>query len=98
MVRPNSTGGCRGQIGDNEPPQALWVFASDACGVYGYSHLKTLSPGRNAPPGQIVLAADGRQLNVRARSGMLLRIVGASNPQASKEPYVDTVSLYGGGG
>ncbi|MGA9998525.1 MAG: hypothetical protein WBQ04_00235 [Candidatus Acidiferrales bacterium] len=99
-VRPNSTNGCRGLLRDNEPPQALWVFASDACGVHGYSHLKILNSGRNAPLGQIVLAVDGRSLNVRAGSGMLLRIVGANSsaPQASKIPFVDTTSLYGGGG
>lgn len=99
-VRPNSTNGCRGQLSDNEPPQALWVFASDACGVYGYSHLKILNSGRNAPLGQIILATEGRPLNVRAGSGMLLRIVGTNStaPQASKAPFADTTSVYGGGG
>ena len=81
-VRSNLVGACRGQLNANEPPQALWVFSSDACGVYGYANVKILDSGRNAPLGQIVLGADGGKLNIRSGSGMLLRVVASSQPGA----------------
>ena len=76
-VLPNPKEGCRGQMSDNELPQALWIFSSDACGVYGYPHLRIINSGRNDPLGQIVLAADESKLHVRAGSAMLLRIFAA---------------------
>ena len=76
-VLPNLTEGCRGQMIDNELPQALWIFSSDACGVYGYPHLRIINSGRSDPLGQIVLAADQSKLNVRYGSAMLLRIIAA---------------------
>ena len=76
-VLPNLKEGCRGQMSDNELPQALWIFSSDACGVYGYPHLKIINSGRGDPLGQIVLAADESKLNVRGGSAMLLRIISA---------------------
>jgi hypothetical protein len=74
-VRPNSNRGCRGQIDDSEQPQALWVFASDACGLYGFSDVNILNSGRDNPFGQIVLASERNNLNIRRGSGMLLRII-----------------------
>lgn len=76
-VLPNLKEGCRGQVSDDELPQALWIFSSDACGVYGYPHLRIINSGRNDPFGQIVLAADESKLHVRAGSAMLLRIIAA---------------------
>ena len=85
-VLPNLQEGCRGQMSDNEPPQALWVFSSDACGVYGYPHLRIINSGRSNPLGQIVLAADQSELKVRGGGAMLLRIIAVDQPgaQASK--------------
>ncbi|MGA7624548.1 MAG: hypothetical protein WCA91_13315 [Candidatus Acidiferrales bacterium] len=74
-VSPNLMEGCRGQVDDNQSPQALWVFASDACGVYGYSDVRILNSGRNVPRGQIVLKAERGDLNIRSGSGMLLRVI-----------------------
>jgi hypothetical protein len=74
-VRPNLMEGCRGSVGDNQSPQALWLFASDACGIYGYSDVRILNSGRNVPRGQIVLKAERGNLNIRSGSGMLLRII-----------------------
>jgi hypothetical protein len=73
-VSPNADEGCRGPINGNERSQALWVFASDACGLYGFSGVKILNSGRSDPVGLIVLTAKREKLNIRAGSGMLLRI------------------------
>jgi hypothetical protein len=85
-VRPNVSRGCRGQIDNNQQPQALWVFASDACGVYGYPNVKILNSGRDDPIGQIMLGVEQSKLNIRGGSGMLLRIIGnnMTGAQASR--------------
>jgi hypothetical protein len=74
-VSANANQGCRGQINGNERLQALWVFASDACGLYGFSNITILNSGRDNPIGLIVLAAEQKDLNIRSGSGMLLRII-----------------------
>jgi hypothetical protein len=66
---------CRGAIDGDLHPQALWLFSSDACGVYGYSQVAIAHAGRTNPVGQIVLSStDGRDINIRTASGMLLRV------------------------
>jgi hypothetical protein len=74
-ARPNPMGGCRGAVNDNNSPQALWLFASDACGVYGFDDLAIVSAGRVDPVGQITLFSKQSDLKIRAGTGMLLRII-----------------------
>lgn len=75
-LRPNFIRGCRGPLAGNEPPQALWVFASNACGVYGYGDIEISNSGRNASVGRIVLESARGHVTIPGGSGMLLRVVG----------------------
>ena len=75
-IRPNPLRGCRGEIGSKDPAQqALWVFASNACGVYGYANLKIVNSGRDNPLGEIVIAAERGGVNIPGGTGMLLRVI-----------------------
>jgi hypothetical protein len=65
---------CRGPVDNNNNPQALWVFSSEACGVYGIEHLHIEHAGRTDPIGTIVLLSDARNLKLRDGDGLLLRV------------------------
>lgn len=65
---------CRCPIDDSDREQALWVFSTDACGVYGYRNLAIEHAGRTNPLGEITLSFTNRKLTIRAGSGMLLRV------------------------
>ena len=66
-LQPVRSGGCHG--GAN--PQALWVFSTTACGVYGYDDITIAHRGRTNPVGDIVLVSKGK-LRVQSGSGLLL--------------------------
>lgn len=73
--------GCR-RDGTGERAQALWLFSSDACGVYGLQEL-TIAPSDRvavSPPGEITLRAAKGDVNVHSGSGLLLRVDAPGNP------------------
>ena len=74
-LRPSPDPRCRAEIDGNREPQALWLFASDACGAYGFTDLAIAHAGRTAPVGQITLTAANHDVRVSRGSGLLLRVV-----------------------
>lgn len=70
---------CRAAVDDNDNVQALWLFSTDACGVYGFHDLTVEHFGRTDPVGTIVLTSKTKKINIRTGSGFLLRVQ-ARNP------------------
>ena len=69
---------CRGEVASNDQLQALWVFSSDACGLYDLPNLTLAHAGRSDPVGQIKLLSVRGNVKVPAGSGMLLRVIGTA--------------------
>jgi hypothetical protein len=68
---------CRGAIGENRGPQAMWLFSSDACGVYGFGNIRIEHAGRTKPAGTIILVSTRGKLKLGSGTAILLR---ASSP------------------
>jgi hypothetical protein len=69
---------CRGDLAGNDQMQALWVFSSDACGLYDLPNLNLSHAGRTDPVGQITLHSTKGNVKIRGGSGMLLRVIGTT--------------------
>lgn len=74
-VRANPALGCDGPANGNDYAQALWVFSSDACGVYGLKGVKIAHSGKGSPVGEITLHFEKEDLKVEAGAGILLWVV-----------------------
>lgn len=65
---------CRGAVDGNDQPQALWVFSSDACGLYDFPNVTLTHAGRTNPVGEITLESRKGDFNIPSGSGLLLRV------------------------
>jgi hypothetical protein len=77
---------CRSDVGSNDRLQALWVFSSDACGAYGFADLAITQARRGSLVGEFTLESERGNVNVRAGSGMLLRVDSTSLSSSAKGP------------
>ena len=73
-VRAHPERDCRGPVGNDDRLQALWVFSSDACGVYGIEGLSIAHAGRSKPIGEVTLAASQGEVRLHGATAMLLRV------------------------
>jgi hypothetical protein len=75
QVNANPALGCDGPVNGDDRLQALWVFSSDACGVYDMKGVKVAHAGKSAAVGEITLHFEKDDMKVEAGSGILLRVV-----------------------
>lgn len=74
VPRPNPERGCRGTTDENNRPQALWLFSTDACGLYGLAGIQVEHRGRSEPVGSIELGSAGTKVKLSAGTALLLRV------------------------
>jgi hypothetical protein len=82
LVHVNARPGtdCDGPVNGDDRLQALWVFSSDACGVYGISKAEIAHSGKTDPVGVITLKLEKTDAKVDAGTAMLLRVVASPQP------------------
>jgi hypothetical protein len=72
-ILANPALGCEGPDGA-DALQALWVFSSNACGVYGMKEVKIAHAGKGAPVGEITLHFAKDDMKLEPGTGILLRV------------------------
>jgi hypothetical protein len=76
----SDSGDCRAADG-NGINQALWLFSTSACGLYGLEGMKLVHDGRTDPVGQIILESS-KDIHIGGGSGWFL-LVGGTPQTAS---------------
>jgi len=74
-IHAQPAAGCEGPVNGDDHPQALWVFSSDACGVYDLQGVKIVHNGKSEPVGEITLGFRKDDMKLESGTGMLLRVV-----------------------
>jgi hypothetical protein len=82
-IASNPSLGCDGPIKGEDFLQALWVFSSDACGVYGMKELKISHSGNSDPVGEFTLHFEKDDMKLDGGTAFLFQIV--NPPQAPKQ-------------
>jgi hypothetical protein len=67
--------GCEGPVNGDDHAQALWVFSSDACGVYDLKGAKIVNKGKSEPVGEITLGFRKDDMKLESGTAILLRVV-----------------------
>ena len=75
---------CSNEYGSKQGRQALWVFSSDACGVYGMNGVAITKDGRSDQTGIAELALGG-DTKIPRGTGMLLSVIGNGAPVAADQ-------------
>ena len=76
-LRPSPGSACPPD--ETQRPQALWVFSTDVCGVYGFDHM-ALEHGGWTPPLGIIRLQSNRRIQIPQGSGLLLVVLGDAQP------------------
>jgi hypothetical protein len=74
-VRAQPAAGCEGPVNGDDHPQALWVFSSDACGVYDLKGVKIVHNGKSEPVGELMLGFAKDDMKLESGTALLLRVV-----------------------
>jgi hypothetical protein len=74
-IRANPEKGCEGPAKGDDHLQALWVFSSDACGLYDLKDTQISHWGETAPVGEITLHFEQENARIEAGTAVLLRVV-----------------------
>lgn len=74
-IAANPALGCDGPEAGNDRLQALWVFSSNACGVYDLKHVRIIHNGQADPVGVITLEFAKADMKLESGTAFLLRIL-----------------------
>jgi hypothetical protein len=80
-VRANPALGCEGPVNMDDRLQALWVFSSNACGIYDIQGAKIVHTGKGAPVGEITLHFEKDDIKFEPGTAILLRTVSVQSVQ-----------------